>query len=579
VQARLVRITLVVGVLMTVYEALKEWFAPEISKWESHAITILVTCGLAAIAAFLVYRQEQVAAEELRRREEDLRILLESIGDAVIATDREGRVSRLNPVAQKLTGYSEEEALGRSIDEVFDIYNAETQERVASPVERVVQSGLVVGLANHTELHRRDGVRFAIADSGAPIFDANGKVVGVVIVFRDVTDEYRLRGQALQAEKLDSLGMLAGGIAHDFNNLLAGISGAAELIGMDLSPNDTEARAQLAVVLSATAHAKDLTNRLLAFARKQTIVSKPIDAHQAVRDTIALLERSIDKRVRIVTELAAERSVVSGDLGQLSSVFMNLGINASRAMPNGGQLTFTTSVVELDQEHCADSAFHLEPGPYLCVEVRDTGWGIAAEHLGKIFDPFYIVEEQVGTGLGLAAVYGSVRQHGGSVTVYSEVAKGTVFRVRLRLVDGKQEVRPPVQVQTGAARILLIEDDATIRRVASLFLTRIGHKVTTSNNGREGLEAYLSREQAFDLVILDMVMPEMNGADCFRALRERDPDVKVLLCSGFTGGADVQELIHEGARGFVGKPYELAELSRAVGRALDGAAAPDAAQA
>jgi CheY-like chemotaxis protein len=248
-------------------------------------------------------------------------------------------------------------------------------------------------------------------------------------------------------------------------------------------------------------------------------------------------------------------------------VLLNLGINAARSMPTGGRITFTSTVTELEPEHCDDSPFELQPGRHLRVEVRDTGPGIPPEQMKRIFDPFFTTQ-QTGTGLGLSAVYGSIRQHKGAVTVYSEPGAGTVFRIMLRLTDEPIAKATAPRLPVGKGKVLLVEDEAAIRSISSRFLKRMGFEVTTSEDGQPAIDVFRAAEGRFVLVILDMVMPKMNGTDCFRALKELDPSVKVLLCSGFVGGNDVDALLGEGARGFISKPYQYHELGQAVAEAI-----------
>ena len=566
----LVSVTAGAAVLMTVFELVKELVAPELTKWGSHAVTVAMTTLLAASAAWYVVRREQRAAAALRLNEEDLRITLESIGDGVISTDREGKIVRMNPVALRLTGWTLAEARGRILTEVFRIVNMDTRAPVENPVTRVIATGKVVGLANHTALIARDGTEYAIADAGAPIRNDANELVGVVLSFRDITEQERLERLLVQTQRLDAIGMLAGGVAHDFNNLLTAVMGGAELLRLQVADDDAGAIEQVDLILQATQRATDLTRRLLAFSRQQSVVLAPTDVHEAVRAAIALLERSIDKRIAIVTALSAERSVAPGDLTQLQGLFLNLGVNAAHAMPDGGTLTFASRTVELDESACASSPFELTPGPHIVVEVEDTGHGIAPGILGKIFDPFFTTKKQgAGTGLGLSAVYGTVKQHRGAISVYSEVGKGTIFHLTLPLAGSVSARRDaPLAIVRGSGRILVVEDEEMVRQTAKRILKHLGYDVVLAVNGRDGVEVYDREEGKFDLVLLDMVMPEMNGTDCFRALRQRNPSVAVVLSSGFARDANIDGLLGEGARGFLRKPYTTAELSKTLAEAL-----------
>ncbi len=510
--------------------------------------------------------QEQIS--ELREREERLSITLDSIGDAVIATDSQGAITRMNRVAERLTGWLQEDALGKPLQVAFRIHNARTGEVCEDPVQKVLSTGEIVGLANHTVLVARDGVERQIADSGAPIRSADNKVIGVVLVFRDVTEEYALQEQLRHSQKMDAVGRLAGGVAHDFNNMLAGVLGGADLLEMEV---DSESgRESLRMITESAERAADLTAKLLAFGRKSVIETSPVDVHRAVESVADILSRTLDRKIKIHKELTAEASTILGDMTELQNAFLNLGINASHAMPDGGELFFQSSIIDLDADYCESSTFDLVPGRHLEINVRDTGVGIPIEDLQKIFEPFYTTKPSAsGTGLGLAAVYGTVLQHNGAVAVYSETGKGTVFRIYLPLSEGHvQELPPKESPVPGTGRILVVDDEPVIRITASAILGRLGYDVIVAENGHEGLEVFRRERESIDLVLLDMIMPEMGGNECFAAMRNIQPDARVILSSGFTRDANVKGLMAQGLCGFIRKPYRTVELSRLIGEVL-----------
>jgi PAS domain S-box-containing protein len=506
----------------------------------------------------------------LSESEQDLRVTLDSIGDAVIATDTEGRVTRMNPVAEHLTGWRAEDVLGKPLEEFFHILNAVTREPVENPVKRVLATGEIVGLANHTVLIPNEGAERQIADSGAPIKDDSGKVIGVVLVFRDVTEEHALQERLRQSEKMDAIGQLAGGVAHDFNNMLAGIMGGAELLQTQL-PRNEKSDKYLSMIMGSTERAADLAGKLLAFSRRQSVAAAAIDVHDVINEAVAILENTVDRRVEIMVNLSAEAHTVIGDATQLQSVFLNLGINASHAMPEGGTLSFESKAVDLSQAYCDASPFDLIPGGFLEVEVRDTGSGVAPEDLGRIFEPFFTTREQgQGTGLGLAAVYGTVRQHGGGITVYSELEEGTSFHVYLPLTEESaltlhRQEESPVQ---GRGVILLVDDEVVMRAAGEALLTEYGYEVLLAENGQIATDLFREQSSAIDLVILDMIMPVMNGRDCFAELQKIRPDIPIILASGFTQNDDLNDLRQKGLAGFIRKPFRGAALSRVVAEAM-----------
>lgn len=507
--------------------------------------------------------------EELRLSEENLRITLDAIGDAVIVTDISGCVTRMNPVAEKLTGWSESEATGRDLLEIFNIINNDTRESITSPVDRVVSAGEITILPRSTILVSRYSHEYHISDSGAPIRSKEGDIVGVVIVFRDISEELRVQEQLTQTQKLDAVGQLASGIAHDFNNMLGGIIGSAELLQHRL-PDDPDSERYLSILLESAQRAANLVKKLLAFSRKQAAGSTPIDVHQAVDEAVSILENTIDKQVQIETDLVAESCMVVGDGSQLVNVFLNLGINAWHAMPFGGTLSFASKVTELTSTYCKASSFSLTPGAYIELEVRDTGSGIPMDIVHRVFDPFFTTKEQgKGTGLGLSAAYGTIQQHNGAITVYSDQDYGTCFHLYFPLTQKDVlQVTGTERPVRGEGLVLLIDDEHVMRVTGESLLLEFGYDVLLAENGRQGLEVFKQHASSIKLVIVDMVMPEMNGRECFFEIKKHKPDALIVLSSGFSRREDVQDLKEQGLAGFIQKPFRGFEFSRVIAKAL-----------
>ena len=521
------------------------------------------------VSLLLMNQRRQKIESALRKSEENLRITMDSIGDGVIATDAEGVVTGMNPVAQKLTGWPINEAVGQPLAECFRISNVETGQTVPDPSEIVMRTGRIVGLANHTILTARDGTRRQIADSGAPIRNTQGVIVGVVIVFRDVTEQYRLQEQLRQSQKMDSIGQLAGGVAHDFNNMLGGITGAAELLTMKIY--DEETLRYVDMIMDASDRAADLTKQLLAFSRKGKITSTPFDMHQIIQKAIALLGRSIDKNIQICCELNAGISTIIGDPSQMQNVIINLSINARDAMPNGGTLTIATSNVEWDQGHCDTSPLDITPGIYIQIDVLDTGVGMSVETRERLFEPFFTTKQVgAGTGLGLAAVYGTVNDHHGSIHVYSELEQGSVFKIYLPVDKGAvvEKLVKPEPITSGVGTILLVDDEAIIRTMGKAMLSDMGYDVILAEDGQFAVEAYTARGKEIDIVIMDIVMPNMGGREAFEQIIAMDPDARVIFTSGFCRDENIAPLLQHGAMGFIQKPYRKIELSTAIAHAL-----------
>ncbi|MFP4445348.1 MAG: PAS domain S-box protein, partial [Desulfosudaceae bacterium] len=527
----------------------------------------IITAGMGMIEDITERRH---ALDALRQSEENLRITLNSIGDGVIAVDLEERVVRINPVAELLTGWSAEEAVGRPVTEMFTLISSETREPIENPVAKILKEGTVIGMANHTVLISRDGREYQIADSGAPIRDADGKITGVVLVFRDVTEKYELEERFRQMQKMEAIGQLAGGIAHDFNNMIGGIRGAAELLASG-ELDEEKTQMFLSMIIDSADQAAGLAEKLLSFARRKPVDNIPIDVHLVIENAVSIMRKTLDRRVNIKTDLTADASMVNGEEAQLQNVFLNLGINAGHAMPAGGTIHIHSENVELTAEYCQSSPFDLKPGPYLKLAFSDTGTGIPAADLPRIFEPFFTTKEQgKGTGLGLSAVYGTIRQHQGAIHVYSEEGKGTCFHVLLPLTEDAAAALPASSEQMipGHGTILLVDDEENIRSTGRQILLQLGYRVLLAENGRQALEVFAEHRQEIELVILDMVMPEMNGRECFFALRQMAPEIPVLLSSGFTRDEDRQEMEAAGLNGFIQKPYRAAEFSRIIAEIL-----------
>ena len=508
----------------------------------------------------------------LEEREENLRITLNSIGDAVIATDSDGKIQRMNPEAERLTGWRESEALNQPLPQVFKIVNSISREICENPVAKVMNSRQVVGLANHTVLISKNLNEYQISDSGAPIRNAKNEIVGVVLVFRDVTKEHVLQSQLRHAQKMEAIGQLAGGVAHDFNNMLAGIVGAAELLNLKLANNPNKPLIDL--VINTAGRAADLTRKLLIFSRKNELNAERIDINQVISDTVAILEHSIDKRINIQQSRGATRSIIIGDRDLLQNALLNICLNSRDAMPNGGSLTISTEETFFDENYCNASSFALIPGPYLQVSVEDTGSGISKRDQSRIFEPFYTTKEVgKGTGLGLAAVYGSMTQHQGAIQVESEENKGTIIHLYFPLIQhasevvGRKEERKEL-IPKGSGTILLVDDEELVRGVTQCLLEELGYTVILAENGLRGVEMYQLKGKQIDLVILDVIMPLMNGMDCFTRIKAINPAAKIIMSSGFTKDQSFEEFKEKGAIAFIVKPYPLHHLAQVLQEAF-----------
>ena len=382
----------------------------------------------------------------------------------------------------------------------------------------------------------------------------------IVLALRDVTERNHLDQQLRQVQKMETVGQLAGGIAHDFNNVLTGIVGSAELLGRRVAADE---RATILVerILQASGRATAMIQKLMAFTRKRAQSSTPIDVHAVIREACALLERSVATNISVEQSLMAANSIIIGDATPLQTSLLNLGINARDAMHDGGKLTFSTRVCVLEAAAGLAFAPPLQAGTYLEIRVTDTGCGMSPETRRHLFEPFFTTKPiGKGTGLGLPAVLRMVHDHHGAIEVNSALGRGTTFRILLPLSDAplKAERREGLPLR-GSGRVLIVDDDDLARGTAVEMLQSLGYDTVEANNGREGVAAYVPG--CFAVVLIDMEMPILRGAECLRELRSRDPQVRAILCSGFNRECDSTDLGSEGFGGFLQKPYRLYDLS------------------
>jgi two-component system cell cycle sensor histidine kinase/response regulator CckA len=378
----------------------------------------------------------------------------------------------------------------------------------------------------------------------------------------DVTDQRRLEAQLRQAHKMESVGRLAGGIAHDFNNLLTVILGNASLLEDELDPGD-ERHAEVEQIRLASERAEKLTRQLLAFARKQIVEPRVVNLNELVLKTDQMLRRLIGEHVELVTIMAPDAAPVLVDPTQIEQVLINLAVNARDAMPDGGTLTIRTANIELAQ---SDPARELEtaPGAYVRLSVVDTGTGMDEQTAAQVFDPFFTTKEAgKGTGLGLATCYGIVRQAKGQITTRTAPGEGTAF-----FVEVKAEVQ--ADVSTGHEVVLLVEDEVQVRTLAAAILRQRGYQVFEAPSGPDALQFEEGHPGPIDMLVTDVVMPQMRGTELASRLRVRRPDLKVLFVSGYTDDQVFRQEIGAGSFAFLGKPFTPAALARKVRDQLDG---------
>jgi len=497
---------------------------------------------------------QQLALSERKALENQalLESTIDSMPSTIIGVDAQLRVTQWNNTAEQLTGRKRELV---HLHPLIDVYP-----ELQPFVEKIVHS-LNINKTSviATSFQEGSGKTRYNEITIFPLLSHGLK--GAVLRIDDTTERVEMEQRLRQSQKMDAMGHLAGGMAHDFNNMLGGILGAADVLRLRLGAEDLPLINNIRI---ACERAGELIRNLLAFARKDHVALGSINMGQMVIETVEILKRTLDKKITINRSLAAQPTLVRGDRGQLQSALLNLGINAGQAMPEGGHLSFTTKTHNLDQEYCDLSSFTLQPGAYLQLEVRDDGTGISEEHIKRIFEPFYTTKtKEQGSGLGLAAVYGTVLQHHGEILVESALGSGTIFTLHLPLLtDENREDEPGTrEVFPGKGNILLIDDEPVIRLAVRFMLEGMGYTVQEAENGREGVEYYQQHAETIDLVLLDMVMPVMDGSECFRRLKAINPLVRIVIASGYTRDADFGSLSQEGLAGFIRKPYSLEQLS------------------
>lgn len=511
-------------------------------------------------------RQLRHSNRALAAEKERLSVTLASIGDAVIATDIDGVVVLLNRIASKLTGWNSNEAVGQPLEQVFRIVDGRSYEPREDPVEKVLRSGNIETLASHTTLIARDGTRRNIADSAAPIRDVEGATLGVILVFRDISERLRTEQELLKIRKLESVGVLAGGIAHDFNNILAAILGYTGLALLERDTSDA-LRSRLQEIEKAANRATGLTQQLLTFAKGGEPVKQIASITTVIRDSADFVLRG--SNVHCTYQFDDNLWSVEIDQGQISQVIQNLIINAAQSMPAGGVIRVTCG------NHSQQITDALLPaGRYVRIGIRDQGIGIPAELCERIFDPFFTTKQE-GSGLGLAITHSIISRHDGRISVESVPGAGTTFTIDLpatTLQPLPSAERITLAPGDTRGKILVMDDDDMMRELATDILTLAGHQVTTAREGAEALGRYLDAASSgapFDLVILDLtVRGGMGGLEAARSILGQDPQARIIVASGYSNDEVMAHYHQYGFRAAIAKPYDVAVFTATVASVL-----------
>ena len=536
---------------------------------------LMVLCLFLIFGSHVQYtvNKRQAADDALRESEEKYRTILESIEEGCFETDMDGNLTFFSNPFLKILGYSRDEFLGGNTGAYTSPDTAAGMERIT---ERLRETGKPENVTDY-DVICKDGSNVSLELSVSLLKDQDGLPMGYRGVLRDVSErkkteeeKYKLESQFQQAQKMESIGTLAGGIAHDFNNILMGIQGNASLMLLKIE-SDHPNYEKIKNIETYVQNGTELTKQLLGFARRGKYLIRATDLNEIIDKSSSLFART-KKEIRVHATLLEDLWPAEVDRGQIEQVLLNLYVNAWQAMANGGDLYLQTENVILDRSYV--KPYKVEPGRYIKISVSDTGVGIDKETQERIFEPFFTTKEMGrGTGLGLASVYGIIKSHGGYINVYSEQKKGTVFTIYLpasqKAVSSEKETAPTTIIK-GSGAILLIDDEKMILDVGIELLEELGYTVQSAMSGQEAIDIFQKDRGKFDLVIMDMIMPEMGGGETFDRLKEIDPDVKVLLSSGYSINGQATKILRRGCDGFIQKPFNMNQLAEKVQKILIG---------
>jgi len=526
------------------------------------------------VAVFDVITERKKSEQALRESEERISLILNSTEEGIYGFDQAGSCTFCNAAGVGMLGYrSEQDLLGKNIHDLMHHTraNGTPYPKDLSLAIKVLSNGEYVH-SDKEVLWRADGSGF-LAEYWAHPIQRDGKTIGAVVTFIDITEHRKLEDQYRQAQKMEAIGQLAGGVAHDFNNILSAIIGYGHLSLMKLPENDP-IRHYIEQILQSSERATALTQSLLTFSRKQLVKKEPVKLNSVICNFEKFLVRLLREDIEMKMRYSEEELTIVADRGQIEQVIMNLVTNARDAMPAKGRLTMETRLEVLDETFVSAHGYG-RPGEYAMISVSDTGIGMDEVTQRKIFEPFFTTKEQgKGTGLGLATVYGIVKTHEGFINVYSEPGKGTVFHIYLPLVRSAEEVREPVAqapvpLKGGTETILLAEDDESLRKMTAIVLRHVGYTVLEVENGQDAVKRFIENKDIIRLVILDGIMPVMNGKEAYREISALCPDMRCIFMSGYAEDVFTKDGILQADVEFISKPVTPSALLHTVREVLD----------
>ena len=538
--------------------------------WMASYFPLSSTSGeLQRLGAIVVEDTDRRRAEQARRRSgAEYRALVDNAAYGIYRSSLDGRFLKVNPALVAMLGY-ESEAEVLALDLARDVYaNPDTRRPL---IERFRDAQRVQGV--EVEWQRKDGHRIVVRLTGRPVRGEQGDLLGFEMMAEDVTEQRALEHALRQAQKMETVGQLTSGIAHDFNNLLTVILTQARLATEAVPDDRPDLRRDLDDLAEAARRGADLVQKLLGFSRSSKLNLQPLSLIEYLREMIDTLRRLLPATIELEFDADPEGAVVEADAGAVQLILLNLATNARDAMPHGGTVHIELRRTRLDAE---DRPLHawVEPGPYACIAVSDTGVGMDRQTLARVLEPFFTTKPPgVGTGLGMAMVYGLVKQHKGFVHLYSEPGQGTTVKLYLPLAY-REAVKPTAEradqmLPGGTESVLVVEDDASLRAVAERLLKKVGYRVVTAADGVEGMEAYRLHRSEIALVITDVVMPKAGGFDVYNDVRRVSRSTKVLITSGYAASVHRKVAAGDANVAFVTKPWTVSELLTQVRALLD----------
>ena len=516
----------------------------------------------AIVVAYDITKRKRME-KELQESEERSRTVLETNPDPIVLYDMKGRVTYFNSAFTRVFGWTLDECLGKKIDSfVPDDGLSEIQ----MMHDKAMDAGSFSGI--ETRRYTKEGRTLDVSISVAVYCNYEGTPTGAIANLRDITEKKRLKAQLYQAQKMKAIGTLAGGVAHDFNNLLMGILGNTSLLTAHMHTNHPYYE-KLKTVEGLCKSGSQLTKQLLGLAREGKYQVKPVNLNNLLKKSSLMFGRT---KKEIIISARYEEKIWAADVdeAQIEQVLLNIYVNAWQAMPGGGELCLETANVNLDEDYV--KPFSVKSGKYVKISVTDTGVGMDEETMQRIFEPFFTTKEMGrGTGLGLASSYGMIKNHKGIIDVYSKKGEGTTFNIYIPASDKKaiEEISIPDEVPIGEETILLVDDEEVVLEVCAEMLRTMGYKVFMAGSGKDAVEIYKENKDNINIVILDMIMPDISGRETYERIKEINPKVKVILSSGYSVNGEASKILDRGCDGFLQKPFNLKQLNQSIKEVLN----------